>query len=92
MFCHALEAKGEDVFQEVCSLKKSGCLGTMCVETTDGAPAMLSEQSLMRSLQWNAIKASALSTRLFWLLCQDFDEQQENLLYHTEAREPALPH
>ena len=40
----------------------------------------------------NAIKASALSTRLFQLLCQDFDEQQENLLYHTEAREPALPH
>ena len=40
----------------------------------------------------NAIKASVLSTRLFQLLCQDFDEQQENLLYHTEAREPALPH
>ena len=35
----------------------------------------------------NAIKASPLSTRLFGfrLLCLDFDEQQENLLYHTEV-------
>ena len=112
------------------SLKKRGCLGTMCVKTTDGAPAMLGSHSgyqakvkdtypdtkylhcmihryalaskaLPTELRAvldevipmvNAIKASALSTRLFRLLNPDFDEQQENLLYHTEAREPALPH
>ena len=34
----------------------------------------------------NAIKSSALNTRLFRLLCQEFDENHEELLLHTEVR------
>jgi len=34
----------------------------------------------------NAIKSSALNTRLFRLLCQDLDENHEGLIFHTEIR------
>ena len=34
----------------------------------------------------NFIKSSALNTRLFRLLCQEFDDEQIILLFHTEVR------
>ena len=34
----------------------------------------------------NCIKSSALNTRLFRLLCQEFNDDQEALLFHTEVR------
>ena len=34
----------------------------------------------------NCIKSSALNTRLFRLLCQEFDDDQEALLFRTEVR------
>ena len=34
----------------------------------------------------NCIKSSALNTRLFRLLCQEFDDDQEALLFHAEVR------
>ena len=34
----------------------------------------------------NCIKSSVLNTRLFRLLCQEFDDDQEALLFHTEVR------
>ena len=34
----------------------------------------------------NHIKSSALNTRMFRLICQDLNAQQQHLLYHTEVR------
>ena len=34
----------------------------------------------------NCIKSSSLNTRLFRLLCQEFDDDQEALLFQTEVR------
>ncbi|KAL4142165.1 hypothetical protein QTP88_004678 [Uroleucon formosanum] len=53
---------------------------------TDGAPAMLGSRSGLATLLVNAVKNSALNTRVFQKLCANMDAEHETLLFHTETR------